>query len=125
MPLTATQILMVQKNDDRSVHAERIELALSDWFFEQGIFALSEQNPAQSVGFELAQYMAKEMNAKALVLWSIGVDGKFILTMFDVNGQLLADIDMTVKLHDSQLESTILNSISPILKQAIHQLTKQ
>ncbi|NIZ46996.1 hypothetical protein PVA44_03010 [Entomospira nematocerorum] len=123
--ITAAQILMIKQSDNSSVYAQRIELALSDWFFEHGILALSEQNPIHNVSFELAQYMAKEMNAKALVLWSIDLEGKFILEMFHVQGQLLADIDMKVKLQDSQLESIILNSISPTLKKAIHQLKEQ
>jgi hypothetical protein len=118
------QLLLLQQTDSGSAQrfSSQIEIALSDWFFEQGIFVLSEPNPVEYVNLELAQYTAKQLGVKAFMLWSLDTQGSFSLSVYSLNGQLLAVAKEQVDFADAGLLVRLMGSLDVILKQSMREL---
>ncbi|NIZ18505.1 hypothetical protein [Entomospira culicis] len=111
------KVLLVKQSGSGSASAlaNDIELAISEWFFEKGILALSEQNPIDQVGIELAQYMAQQMGASAFILWNVRSNGDFLLMMYTINGQLIGEVKESLNVRDTATLSRLMKRLDPFL----------
>lgn len=114
------EVLLLKQFGDSSKEkvSKQVELILSEWFFEKGIFALSEQNSYSEVSLELALYATNQVNAKMLVFWN--VDNHHVsFSIYSNDGNNLAEEKFSLGLMDGNLEHKLTQVISHILEEAV------
>lgn len=123
MPLVFGQVLVIQQPSSAIEQiGSRIELVLLDWFFEADILALNETNLGNGFSMELIKYMARRMNARSFVLWSIQDDGLFRLAIYNIYGQHLDGVEENLSLNNNGLEHRVSMMIEPSLRASMQQL---